>query len=88
MPTTANPDSHDILVPARPFALHAEQLSADLEDEVVALVLSKRLQDRNSQLGCLSRDRQLGHVSLVVARLHEHMFACEVSQNKARLCRK
>jgi len=63
---------------AAPFALNPQESISNTEDEVIALMLGHRGEDRQPQSRRLLGDRELGDVALVVGvvlRAHEHMFA-------------
>jgi len=69
----------------RPFALNPEEAGLGREDQVVAGVLAEGLRDIDAELGRRSRDRQLGHVALVVrgpTRRHAGTLACPAAPNK------
>ena len=62
--------------PRRDAHLHwgAQQLAADPEDEVIALVLGQRLQNREAERRGLGGDRELRGVALQARIVHERIL--------------
>jgi hypothetical protein len=85
--TTGDLDVDDAAVrfQSRPFALNPEKARSKLEDEVVAAMLELRPKDIDPELDGGGRNRGLGDVALVVAVVHERMFAYKGIRDKAPL---
>jgi hypothetical protein len=64
-----------------PFALHAKRSKANVENEVVALAIRKRLIDTDSKPDRRSRDLGLGDRTLLVGRkLHDRELSLPIGQ--------
>jgi hypothetical protein len=73
----SEPDMDHIVLTRSPFALHAKKLTLNPQNEIKALALGQRLEDREAQARRLLGDCQLGDVALVVGivLVHKPMLA-------------
>jgi hypothetical protein len=69
-------DIDDVPLLRRPLALHPDDPIVQVEREVIASVLGDWLQYSDPELDRMCRDHRLCERSLVIRRVHEHMFAC------------
>jgi len=71
----ANANNSELLVKRAPFALHTDDPATKVEQKVVTAMLRHRLQNIDTQLDRLERDRRLSDVALVIGGEHPAILA-------------
>jgi hypothetical protein len=76
-------DDHDVADHTCPLALDTNEPWTEVEDQVIALAVSERPEDSNSELGCDARDREFGSSALLVSRQHDLQDSLRLGQRYA-----
>jgi hypothetical protein len=87
--TDAHADDPRIAIKRTPLALDAQDAITEIEREVIPAMLGNRLEHFNAELDGVRGDLRLGHRTLVIGRVHEHMFARDPDgegRKRSRMC--